>query len=676
MRHLALLALAALLVAVPAASGSGPLPLERVSVTGDGSEANGLSGHPALSGDGRYVAFSSYASNLVPGDHNGTGDVFVRDRLMGTIERVSVAGDGGQANDLSEEPAISGDGRYVAFGSHATNLVPGDTNWSYDVFVRDRLAGTTERVSVAGDGGDANGASGEAALSGDGRYVAFSSYASNLVPGDTNNNLDVFVRDRLTGTTERVSVTYDGSPTYFPCNDPALSGDGRYVAFASWTPNLVPGDTNGTGDVFVRDRLAGTTERVSVAGDGSEANAVSGEATLSGDGRYVGFSSGASNLVPGHTGTLGVFVRDRLAGTTEQVSVAGDGSQANSHSQQPALSGDGRYVAFYSNASNIVPGDTNAADDVFVRDRSTGTTERVSVAGDGSEPNGGSSPFSAISGDGRYVAFGSDASNLVPGDTNAATDVFVRDLSQTSGADMTPPVFGAAPDVIAEASGPLTPLTLTRPGATDEMDGQVPVSCDNPAAFALGATTVHCAAADRAGNTAHASFTVTVRDTTPPALTPPGDISVDAAGPDGKSVSFGVSASDLVDGPVPVTCTPASGSMFPIGVTLVDCSASDNAANMARVSFNVSVRGAPDQVAALRTQVAALGLKRLLAAGLDAELRTAQAALAIGRPALACTILRAFTAEVRLLDGHGIPSPVAADLIRLANQIRTVIGCG
>jgi Tol biopolymer transport system component len=396
-----------------------------VSVASDGTQGNGASALPSISADGRYVAFLSGASNLVPGDTNGVDDVFVHDRLTGQTTRVSVASDGTEGNGHSESPSISADGRYVAFASYASNLVPGDTNGVMDVFVHDRLTGQTTRVSVASDGTQGNGESRYPSISADGRYVAFMSYASNLVPGDTNGVMDVFVHDRLTGQTTRVSVASDGTQGNGDSVSPSISADGRYVAFMSYAYNLVPGDTNGKADVFVHDRLTGQTTRVSVASDGTQGNDGSGGASISANGRYVAFVSGASNLVPGDTnGVDDVFVHDRLTGQTTRVSVASDGTQGNGDSWWPSISADGRYVAFMSWASNLVPGDTNGTWDVFVHDRLTGQTTRVSVASDGTEGNS-DSIYPSISADGRYVAFQSWASNLIPRDTNGAWDVFV-----------------------------------------------------------------------------------------------------------------------------------------------------------------------------------------------------------------------------------------------------------
>src|SRR6266446_1314542 len=242
-------------------------------------------------------------------------------------------------------------------------------------------AQTTERVSVTSGGTEGNGASLGSALSADGRFVAFDSAATDLVAGDTNGVSDVFVHDRQTGATERVSVASGGAQGNassgligfaFP---PALSADGRFVAFVSYATNLVPGDTNGATDVFVHDRQTGMTERVSVASDGTQANNASSYPALSADGRFVAFQSDATNLVAGDTnGATDVFVHDRQTGTTERVSVASGGTQGNGFSAGPALSADGRFVAFHDTATNLVAGDTNGASDVFVHELTVSTT--------------------------------------------------------------------------------------------------------------------------------------------------------------------------------------------------------------------------------------------------------------------------------------------------------------
>jgi Tol biopolymer transport system component len=401
----------------------------RVSVGAGGAQANPAASYdPSISADGRYVAFTSLAASLVMGDTNNTWDVFVHDRQTGLTTRVSVGAGGAQGNGLSDWPSISADGRFVAFRSEASNLVTGDTNNGADVFVHDRQTWVTTRVSVGAGGAQANGPSQWLSISGDGRYVAFVSEASNLVAGDTNSRSDVFVHDRQAGVTTRVSVAAGGAQGnngsgIFPC----ISADGRYVAFTSFDSNLVAGDTNNRGDVFVHDRQTGVTTRVSVGAGGTQGNDSSGWPSISADGRYVAFDSLATNLVTGDTNDWqDAFVHDRQTGVTTRVSVGAGGTQGDDYSNTPTISADGRYVAFQSRASNLVTGDTNYLADIFVHDRQLGVTTRVSVGAGGTEGDHYST-FASISADGRHVAFSSYASNLVAGDTNGGEDVFVHD---------------------------------------------------------------------------------------------------------------------------------------------------------------------------------------------------------------------------------------------------------
>jgi Tol biopolymer transport system component len=410
----------------------------------DLAEKGGQSNLFMISADGRYVAFQSYATNLVRGDWNhfcesengnqnvNCPDVFVADRETGAISRVSVSSDGTQGdNGSAHEGSISADGRYVAFSSAASNLVGGDTNGTADVFVRDRQTGQTSRVSLANGGTQGNRYSYWPSISADGRFVAFGSLASNLVPGDTNEVEDIFLHDRLTGETSRVSVAGDGTQGESHSYQPSISADGRFVAFYSESRRLVIDDSNGVDDVFVHDRLSGGLTRISVASDGTQANGHSYQPSISADGRYLAFSSDASNLVGDDTnGTYDIFLHDRQTQQTTRVSLASDGTQADSGnfgSHYPYLTADGRYLTFGSFASNLVEGDTNEVIDVFVRDLVSGETSRVSVASDGTQGNADSYSPSSISANGRYVVFYSDANNLDPNDTNAFRDIFLHD---------------------------------------------------------------------------------------------------------------------------------------------------------------------------------------------------------------------------------------------------------
>ena len=433
------------LLVLPAA-GAGPGSTTRLSTATGGGQGNGRSFVPAISADGRYVAFYSDASNLVSADTNGARDVFVRDLQTGETTRVSVSTSGAEANGDSFAPALSSDGRYVAFASAATNLVDGDTNDANDVFVRDRQTNTTTRVSVGYDGSQANGGSDQPSLSGDGRLVAFTSAATNIVSGDVNANRDAFVYDRQTGTAVNLSVGNDGTQADLDSFTPELSANGRFVAFSSFADNLIVDDLNESSDIFVRDLQANTTERVSEYTGHYEAEGDSVRPSISADGRYVAFDSDAWDLVWGDTNDVhDVFVNDRATSVTTRVSVDDSGTQANGESFRPSISGDGRYVAFYSEATNLVSGDTNGATDVFVYDRRSGALKRMSVAAGGDDGNG-DSLRPVIDGSGHLAVFESDASNLVPGDSNRFTDVFVRDSLGTP--PPAPPVACVVPRVI------------------------------------------------------------------------------------------------------------------------------------------------------------------------------------------------------------------------------------
>jgi Tol biopolymer transport system component len=415
------------LLAVPGLAGTAA-KTELVSVSSAGAQGTDQSTRPSISASGRFVAFESNANNLVQGDTNGKQDVFVRDRKMDQTRRVSVSSAGIQGNRSSADPSISANGRFVAFDSYAGNLVAGDPGGKSDVFVRDLRTHKTQRISVSSAGARGNNDSFQPSISADGRYVAFYSHASNLVPPDTNGIPDIFVRDLKAHTTQRVTVSSTGklaSSGYGPRGS-SISASGRFVAFGSDAPNLVPGDTNHSSDVFVRDLKTQTTKRVSLSSAGAQAPAGSVDPSISPDGRYVAFES-LAKLVPSDTnGRPDIFVRDLKTHTTQLVSVSSAGARGDGESDEPSISASGRYVAFQSYANTLVAGDTNAKADIFVRDLKTHTTRRVSVSSAGAQADGPSRVLS-ISGDGRFVAFDSEADNLVPGDTNGRlSDVFVR----------------------------------------------------------------------------------------------------------------------------------------------------------------------------------------------------------------------------------------------------------
>jgi Tol biopolymer transport system component len=410
--------------------------IERVTIDSMGMQSDDMGVTMDVSFDGRVISYYSLATNLVPNDMNGKCDVFVRDRFTGTTERVSVDSSGVEGDGDSYSGYVSSNGRFVSFASEATNLATSDGNGSPDAFVRDRVTGTTVRVSVDSAGNEADFGGEGGPISADGNIVAFGSYATNLVPSDTNGAWDVFVRDLSTGITEMVSVDPSGACGDLESNVFSMTPDGRYVLFWSRATNLVSGDTNSCGDLFVRDRILGTTTRVSVDSTGTEADGESRAGDITPDGRFVAFLSIATNLVANDTnGWPDVFVRDLSNGTTERVSVRSNGAQANGASNYNAsISADGMSVAFTSWATNLVGGDRNGADDVFVHDRTTGRTRRASVDALGGELNG-PSYFGVLSDDSRFVAFASDATNAVTGDTNGVGDIFIAGPYLTLEAD-------------------------------------------------------------------------------------------------------------------------------------------------------------------------------------------------------------------------------------------------
>lgn len=441
LRYLVLISILLTLITSTACTTAQNKGIQRVSVANNKSQADQRSKQPSITANGRYVAFASDAANLVSGDTNGVTDIFVRDLVKKKTTRVSLSSDGIQGNKASYWPYISTDGRYVTFTSEADNLDSPDANGVGDVFVHDNKTGKTKMISRAVDGTAGNDFSFWSSISSDGRYVAFMSSATNLVQSDLNGSWDIFVRDDQTGQTRLVSQGYDGSQANSQSEYPVISADGRYVAFASDATNILQTDNTGFRDVFEYSLETGKTIRVSVATDGTPADAGTQAfvISISADGQFVAFPSLATNLVPDDTNNAwDIFVHDREKSETTRVSVSSDGMQADAGSYGVSISPDGRWVTFGSNASNLVPDDLNGVMDVFVYDRQAGQTERVSVATDGTEANEASgftliapdgidfAYGTLISADGSTVAFMSNASNLVVDDTNASQDIFVH----------------------------------------------------------------------------------------------------------------------------------------------------------------------------------------------------------------------------------------------------------
>lgn len=403
-----------------------PVRVARLSVSSSGEQGNGASGAPSISADARYVAFASDATNLVAGDVNNAGDIFLRDRQTGTTSLISLSSTGERADSDSYWPVISESGRFVVFTSSAFNLAQGGNDDTEDVFIRDWQKGITELVSVASDGTKGNDHSGpSAAVSADGRYVAFDSDASNLVVGDANAAGDVFLRDRQAGTTIRVSLAAGGGEANGGSWGPSISNDGRYVAFSSGASNLVSNDANGKTDVFVYDTAQKTIVRASVNSDGEEAQSFpSRSASISGDGRYVAFMSQAANLTSLDTHYYDqIYVHDLQTGETAPISISLDEEgMMVADSDDPVISGDGRYVVFTSDSKyDGMPGL-----EIYLRDRQANAAVQVT---NGRSSYEGSFFHPDVSDGGNFVVFMSESSKLVPGDTNGTSDVFIRDMT-------------------------------------------------------------------------------------------------------------------------------------------------------------------------------------------------------------------------------------------------------
>jgi Tol biopolymer transport system component len=377
----------------------------------------------SVSEGGRFVAFVSGDNNLVANDQNPNTDVFVRDVVNGTTSLVTLDMNGGPMNGFASHPVITPNGRYVAFFSDASDLVADDGNEGEDVFVRDMQTGTTARASAGLTPGTNNG--GGTCCTGlpgisitpDGRYVAFASSAQDLVTTpapEVNQSFNIFRRDLQLGVTKQITVDTGGGQPNDYSEHPAISDDGKRIAFRSLASDLVAGDGNGFSDVFVYDETTATISRASVDTSGGDPNETSADPVISGNGRYVAFWTSASDLVAGDAGGFDVFVRDLTTNSTAKVSAAFGGGNSNGGAVDPSITTDGTKIAFVSWASDLVTGDTNGKQDVFVRDMVAGTTTLQSLSAGGGQANRDSFDPS-ISPEGGFVGFRTDATNLDAG---------------------------------------------------------------------------------------------------------------------------------------------------------------------------------------------------------------------------------------------------------------------
>ncbi|MBN9691458.1 MAG: S8 family serine peptidase [Verrucomicrobia bacterium] len=416
------------------------LTVTSVSRTPAGFDANEASSAPALSRDGRFVAFVSRASNLVPGDTNTLADVFLRDRQEGTVTRVSQTAEGRQADGSSTLPAISGDGQWVAFVTAARSLVPEDTTALKDIVLWQRESGALQWISRS-EVGETSGNSDFPSLDFTGQRVVFQSNV-RLVDGDTNGVLDVYLFDQPSGKLEVISRTQTGESAEGSSSGPVISSDGRWVAFLSSSSQLVEGDTNQVADAFVRDLSTGVTELVSRSSIGDLVDQAVTRVRISGDGRYVAFQTAARTLEPLPAGSgVQVYLRDRQEGRTWRVSKSAEVGALTGTTALEGISEDGRWVIFRSNSSQLPPGAGSVVQRVFGYDRLVDDVVALSYS-DSGQPASAVPEFlgvsdigiseAAISGNGGSIAQTTLGWNLAPGDGNAAPDIFVSDRASLS----------------------------------------------------------------------------------------------------------------------------------------------------------------------------------------------------------------------------------------------------
>lgn len=468
---LTVLALRGMATTTGFAAPAGEYPeTRRVSVANDGTQANALSARGRVSADGRFVAFESAADNLVGNDTNGFIDVFVYDIENRTIERVSLNNDDTAGDSDSQNPRLSADGNVVVFETRSPNF--GSENGILDVYIRDRATGTLVMVSHTPDGSPSTGDSAYADISDDGQTLVFESASNNLVANDENELRDIFWYDRATDTVSRIMGETESNGISFGAR---LSADGQWVVFTSSASNLVPNDTNGVDDVFVWERATEAITRVSVYNNGTEGTLGSGGGVLSADGRYVVFNTG-SVLIPSDVNTKSdVYRYDRTTGVVELVSRRANGTLSNADVLGAAVSANGQLITFMSRSNTLVSGDSNTKVDVFRKDMETGNLERWSLTTDGTQSNG-HSRWPDISADGRTITFESEATNLSGDpDTNAVQDIFFRRLSLTPPPTQTPTATATStPTATAPATVTPTP-TITPTSAPLTHTAYIPV---------------------------------------------------------------------------------------------------------------------------------------------------------------------------------------------------------
>ena len=563
-----------------------------IGATGDSTLTNTTT---QVSDDGRYVVYSSSAANLVPGNTAAVGqtDVYWTDTQTGQTVRVSSADDGTQGDGNSSNPSISGDGTIVAFQSDADNLVAGDTNASTDVFIESPQSQQIALLSQTPDGTIGNGASYDVSISRDFEEAVFVTKATNLFPDSQPNFSNVVEEDLLTGQITLVSAGASGTQGTGDATDPSISDDGRYVTFLSDAPDLLPGDTSGQNDVYVKDLVTGTLTRISVGLNGAAPDGDSSQPQISGDGSTIVFASTADNLVAGDTnGVADVFVANRATGAITLVSQSA-GVQGNSLSEDPSISDNGQYVAFASYSNNLVPTDNNGHEDVFIADLQAGTMTLISQT-PGAGGADGSSNFPAISGTGRAIAFTSQATNLTSSDPSQFANIFVDTIDPPPSIVVNIPTSINAGDSLTLDASQTTspdgdPLTfswdLNGDGVYGDATGAVVdltwAQLESFGFDTLGFHTINLQVTDSFGPVTQ-PFQIAVNDTPPTGAIVPGTFSAAV----GQSASFTSTVTE------PSTTETADGFTYSWAATLNGTPISTTGSNASSTySFPISASG-------------------------------------------------------------------------------------
>ncbi|MGB1251015.1 MAG: hypothetical protein ACPG8W_10405 [Candidatus Promineifilaceae bacterium] len=418
---------------------------ERISVGTNGLESDGDSYHPYASADGRYVGFISFSTNLVPETITPDMgclptficvDVFLRDRVANTTVRVSNDLDGNQGNNKSGEPQLSSDGSLVHFTSFAGDLIPDDTNENWPFYISDgflwsRLNGSMRRVTTK-QGGAQIPVSSTSYMPPIGTMSYFQTHAPEVVPGIYPDNVEVYRYDFATQNVTHVPIAPNNGRMNNAMVNLHSDNSGRLLVFTSWSTNLIPGDYNDVEDIFIHDTQTGITKLVSRTPTGQYGDSDSGAPMISPNGTHIVFRSRASNLVSGDTnGVNDVFMYDVATELVTRVSVSANGAQGNLGSKDPAVCNDGEYISFGSDATNIVAGDTNNTRDIFIRHIETGWTEVLTRRADGvwHDNKGHKSRFID---DCSGIMFASDSDILMAEDNNGVRDLFYRPILRSA----------------------------------------------------------------------------------------------------------------------------------------------------------------------------------------------------------------------------------------------------